>query len=323
MLKYLVQNESGLHIRTGMLETLEKQKIIWIEVNNPSEAENNYLREQFNLDKKAQIGNVAEDNGYLWMKSQLVKLNEHGEPQFATVNFVLGDALVVTFCEVEQFHPFDNAVYRCQRKSDHAESPKAFLRLLLQVANDGAADAIDNIADALDQSTSEITQISEGYNELGQELGVSDLSGIMRALNEKEELILNCIEAQLTLARTVRYLSGEVDNRKEADLQALVSELAGDVAGVKEHAGFEHEKVRYLQSAVTNILNIKQNQIVKVFTIITAVFLPPTLVGTFYGMNFAAMPELSWEHGFIYSMFLTLGAALLPLLYIKKRGWLR
>nr|WP_256210058.1 CorA family divalent cation transporter [Nitrosospira briensis] len=72
-----------------------------------------------------------------------------------------------------------------------------------------------------------------------------------------------------------------------------------------------------LQNAVTNILNIKQNQVVKVFTIITAVFLPPTLVGTF------VMPELSWEHGFIYSMVLTLSAALLPLLYIKRKGWLR
>ena len=323
MLKFLTQNESGFHVHTGMLETTSTQKIIWIEVNKPTESENNYLREHFYLDKKAQIGNVAEDNGYLWMKSQLVKTNGSNVPDFANVNFVLGEDLVVTFCDVAQFHPFDNAVSRCLRKPDHAESPKAFLRLLLQVANDGAADAIDNIADALDQSTSEITQISEGYNELGQELGVSDLSGIMRTLNNMEELILNCIEAQLTLARTVRYLSGEVDNRREPDLQALVTELAGDVAGVKEHAGFEHEKVRYLQSAVTNILNIKQNQIVKVFTIITAVFLPPTLVGTFYGMNFAVMPELSWEHGFIYSMFLTLGAALLPLLYIKKRGWLR
>jgi magnesium transporter len=323
MLKYLLKNEDGFYVHSGVLEAKTKQKVIWIEVSKPTETESIFLREHFNLDKKAQIGNVAEDNGYLWMKSQLAKLNENGAPEFATVNFVLGDALVVTFCDVEKFHPFDNAISRCLRKPDHAESPKAFLRLLLQVANDGAADTIDNIADALDQSTSEITQISEGYNELGQELGVSDLSGIMRTLNDKEELILNCIEAQLTLARTVRYLSGEVDNRKEADLQALVTELAGDVAGVKEHAGFEHEKVRYLQSAVTNILNIKQNQIVKVFTIITAVFLPPTLVGTFYGMNFAVMPELSWEHGFIYSMFLTLGAALLPLLYIKKRGWLR
>jgi magnesium transporter len=74
---------------------------------------------------------------------------------------------------------------------------------------------------------------------------------------------------------------------------------------------------------VTNILNIKQNQIVKVFTIITAVFLPPTLVATFYGMNFAVMPELSWEHGFIYSIILTLAGALLPLVYIKRKGWLR
>jgi magnesium transporter len=95
------------------------------------------------------------------------------------------------------------------------------------------------------------------------------------------------------------------------------------VAGVKEHAAFEHDKIRYLQSAATGILNIKQSQIVKVFTIITAVFLPPTLVATFYGMNFAVMPELSWKHGFTFSMFLTLLAALLPLIYIKRKGWLR
>ena len=154
-------------------------------------------------------------------------------------------------------------------------------------------------------------------------MGVTDLLETMRSLNETEELISKCVEAQLSLARAVRYLGGEVDNITEAELQAVVNELAGDVFGVKEHAYFEHEKVRYLQNAVTNILNIKQNQIVKVFTIITAVFLPPTLVGTFYGMNFAVMPELSWQHGFIYSMMLTLGAALLPLAYIKKKGWLR
>ncbi|WP_421834202.1 CorA family divalent cation transporter [Acinetobacter baumannii] len=64
---------------------------------------------------------------------------------------------------------------------------------------------------------------------------------------------------------------------------------------VKKYASFEYEQVRYLQNAVTNI---KQNQIIKVFTIITAVFLSLTLVGTFYGMDFDVMPELSWEHGF-------------------------
>ena len=103
----------------------------------------------------------------------------------------------------------------------------------------------------------------------------------------------------------MRYLSDEVDNRTEQELQVLVNELAGDVAGTKEHAKFQHERVRYLQTAVTNVLNIKQNEIIKVFTIVTAVFLPPTLIGTLYGMNFAVMPELSWQHGFIYAMCLT------------------
>ncbi|MFL1383353.1 CorA family divalent cation transporter [Acinetobacter baumannii] len=105
--------------------------------------------------------------------------------------------------------------------------------------------------------------------------------------------------------------------------QILVSKLACDVVEVKKYASFEYEKVRYLQNAVTNIMNIKQNQIVKVFTIITAVFLSLTLVGTFYGMDFDVMPELSWEHGFLYCMILTLAVAIIPLAYIKYKGWLR
>ncbi|EOE5313576.1 CorA family divalent cation transporter [Acinetobacter baumannii] len=105
--------------------------------------------------------------------------------------------------------------------------------------------------------------------------------------------------------------------------QILVSKLACDVVEVKKYASFEYEKVRYLQNAVTNMMNIKQNQIVKVFTIITAVFLSLTLVGTFYEMDFDVMPELSWEHGFLYCIILTLAVAIIPLAYIKYKGWLR
>ncbi|SDN01229.1 CorA-like Mg2+ transporter protein [Lentzea albidocapillata subsp. violacea] len=59
-------------------------------------------------------------------------------------------------------------------------------------------------------------------------------------------------------------------------------------------------------------LDVKQNQIVKVFTIITAVFLSPTLIATFYGMNFTVMPALAWEHGFLVTTVFTFIAALIP-----------
>jgi magnesium transporter len=313
----LVASDAGLPTDSG------SRDIVWLEINAPSSDEAAALKSQFGIDTSTQHGSVVEEGNLMYMRTDLLTLDDSGTPRFGRVTFVLGEKLVATIANETDFHPFSAALQRLIRRPFNVHNPKAVLRVLLQVANDSADSVIDSIADELKRASVEIGEISEGYNAHGKELGVLDLLETMRDLNEKEELISTCLEAQPSLARAVRYLNGEVDNITEAELQILVGELAGDVAGVKEHAYFEHEKVRYLQNAVSNILNIKQNQIVKVFTIITAVFLPPTLVGTFYGMNFAVMPELSWEHGFIYSMFLTLGAAILPLAYIKRKGWLR
>ncbi len=129
-------------------------------------------------------------------------------------------------------------------------------------------------------------------------------------------------KAAARIARAARYLDEEILD-SEVDLQSLVRGLREDINGVKEHALFEHEKIEYLQNAILAALNINQNQIVKVFTVITAVFLPPTLVATLYGMNFQKMPEYALEHGFLIAIMLTLVSAVVPLLYIKRKRWLR
>lgn len=324
MIRSIIKTGSDqLNIIQGLPEPTNDKDVVWLEINAPTADETANLDQRFGIDTGPQSSSVADDGNFLYMRSKLLALGADAIPGFGDVTFILGEQVVAILCDDSDFHPFEFALQRMNRKPYHVKSPKAVLRLLLQVANDSADAVIDRIADELERSAEDISEISDGYNATGKELGVPELIGTMQDLNEKEELISRCLEAQLSLARTVRYLNSEIDNVTEAELQVLTTELADDVAGVKEHAYFEHEKVRYLQNAVTNILNIKQNQIVKVFTIITAVFLPPTLVGTFYGMNFAVMPELSWKHGFIYSMILTLTAALLPLLYIKRKGWLR
>lgn len=323
MIRSIMRNHASLSIVQGLPQTEHDSEVVWLEVNAPTTEESTSLQRRFGIETAPKSSSVVEDGNFLYMRSKLLALGGNGTPSFGDVTFALGEQVVAILSDDADFRPFEVALQRLLRKPASTHSPKAVLRVLLQMANDGADAVIDRIADELEKSTEEIDEISDGYDSSGNELGVPDLIETMRSLNEKEELISLCIEALLSLARAVRYLSGEVDNSTEAELQAVVNELAADVAGVKEHAYFEHEKVRYLQNGVTNILNIKQNQIVKIFTIITAVFLPPTLVGTFYGMNFAVMPELSWEYGFIYSMGLTLTAAILPLVYIKRKGWLR
>ena len=323
MITSMIKTPQGLHIVEGLAEQDEQTSMLWLEINAPTAEESFALSERFGINTDRQFSSVNDTGKLLYLRTDLLALNAQDVPEFGRVSFILGDGIVATLCRKADFHPFSHAIKRLQRKTSHYNTATAVLRILLRVANDSADNVIDSITDALEQTSDKIFEISEGFSADGRELGVQDLLKIMRVLNEKEELISRCLEAQLSLARAVRYLNGEVDNITEVELQQLVDELAEDVAGVKEHAYFEHEKVRYLQNAVTNILNIKQNQIVKVFTIITAVFLPPTLVGTFYGMNFSVMPELAWKHGFMYSMILTVGAALLPLVYIKHKGWLR
>ncbi len=182
-------------------------KVLWLEVNAPTAEESASLRERFGVETRTQVGNVVEEAELLYLRSQLIGLGADREPHFVSVTFVLADGFIVTVTDDAEFRPFGAVLQRCKRKPSNAESPKALLRLLLQTANDSAEAVIDHVADALVQTTVEISEISDGYDERGRELGVSDLSGTMRRLNEKEELDF-ALRGGATDARTHGSISG-------------------------------------------------------------------------------------------------------------------
>lgn len=294
---------------------------IWIRIMADEAARLERVSAEFGVEFPETLEGVGEDEDSIYLSTTIVVADAE-EFQQQTVVFALCDKVVVTLEPKGGFKPFDHAHTRFTRHPNHAHSPYTVMRTLLEVMNSAASRTIDSASAMLEVMNDRIGLITGGYDDSGREIGVSDISETMIDLDEKEELISRCQEGQLSLARAARYLRMEVDG-SEAELRHLIDTLMSDIEGVKQHASFEHEKVRYLQQSVMTSLNVKQNQIVKVFTIITAVFLPPTLVATFYGMNFSVMPELSWKYGFTATIIQTLLAALLPLLYIKRKGWLR
>ena len=82
------------------------------------------------------------------------------------------------------------------------------------------------------------------------------------------------------------------------------------------------ESVAHLREAYQSQLSIRQNDLMKVFTVVTAVFLPLTLLTGWYGMNFASMPELHWRYG--YPAVIVLGIAIVGglLYWFKRKKWL-
>jgi magnesium transporter len=74
--------------------------------------------------------------------------------------------------------------------------------------------------------------------------------------------------------------------------------------------------------AVLGMISIEQNGIIKIFSIASVVFLPPTLVASMYGMNFQNMPELGWTFGYPIALSLMVLSAVVPLYYFRRKGWL-
>lgn len=82
------------------------------------------------------------------------------------------------------------------------------------------------------------------------------------------------------------------------------------------------EIVTQMQETYQSQLSIQQNNLMKVFTVITAIFLPLTLLVGWYGMNFVNMPEIHWQYG--YPVFIAVSAAIVAILIIcfRHRKWI-
>ena len=151
-----------------------------------------------------------------------------------------------------------------------------------------------------------------------------DLQQVLRDLGRLDDLCSTARESMLGLQRLSSFLTTalEADGKKQArEFKQRLKSMARDVVSLMEHADYDARKVNFLLDATLGQINIEQNRIIKLFSVVSVVLMPPTLVGTIYGMNFANMPELSLEFGYPLALVAMLASAILPYLYFKRRGW--
>ena len=102
----------------------------------------------------------------------------------------------------------------------------------------------------------------------------------------------------------------------------LCSLVSRDLHSLGEHAAFIANNITFMLDASLGLINVEQNAIIKIFSIASVVFLPPTLVASIYGMNFEFMPELGWSFGYPMALFAMLLSAIIPFLFFRWKGWL-
>ena len=129
-------------------------------------------------------------------------------------------------------------------------------------------------------------------------------------------------ESLLTLQRVVTFARQVADAWMPENARAKLKIAERDLRSLIEHDGHLTQKAGFLLDATLGLINNQQNKIIKIFSVVAVVFMPPTLVASVYGMNFEHMPELARWWGYPASLALMALSAAAPYLYFKRRGWL-
>ncbi|MFC0267397.1 magnesium/cobalt transporter CorA [Kushneria aurantia] len=231
-----------------------------------------------------------------------------GKHQNTTVAFILQPQRLITLRE-DDLADFRLLRLRARRGQVEADSPRALMLTIFE-------QKVENLADGVEDMHRDLEQISHLVLEVEDSDLEEAIDGLARAEDSVGKIRLCLMDTQRSLNFLLRHL------RRYPELQDQAREILHDIDALTSHNTFLSDKVNFLMDTTQGFINIQQNQIIKIFSIASVVFLPPTMIASIYGMNFDIMPELHWSFGYPLILGIMVLSGISPYLYFKHRGWL-
>lgn len=315
----------------GSIVDAERQKIpmsaTWIDLEQPTRAEELLVESCLHLgvptqEEMAEIepsSRLYERNGALYMTLSALYGVEDGHPRSSPISFVLSADRLVT---VRYATPKPVRVF-----SDHARREPELVSNAL-TALTGLLDAIvDRLADELEKVGAEIEKISGHIFETKAEprrVPAARLTALLTRIGQTHMLLARIRETETSTSRLLTFVAGtaRLRSRRHAAAREHIASLATDTASLSDHSAFLANHLYFMLDASVGLISIEQNAAMKLFSWVALALLPPTLIAGIYGMNFHVIPELSWKYGYAYALALMLASAVLPLWYLRRRGWI-
>lgn len=316
--------------REGALAVVEPidgqlpEDVVWIDLIAPTPEEDKLVEAAIGAsvptrDEMIEIepsSRLYVEGGARYMTASVLSAVDEAIPKLAAVTFILAKRALVTV-RYDYPKPFEMFASRACKAQAGERTPEAVLAGLFDAIVDRVADVLEHIGADVDDLSHIIFQRagSQAYRKPYQEL--------LKMIGRKGDLNSKARESLVTLQRVFLYLTAEIDGVKPSkETKSQIRTLQRDAASLTEHAGFLNDKITFLLDAMLGMVGLAQNDIVKLFSVMAVVFLPPTLVASIYGMNFEMMPELKWPHGYPFALGVMLVSAILPYLFFKWRRWL-
>jgi magnesium transporter len=213
--------------------------------------------------------------------------------------------------------PFRRFIAYSERHPAAATTAPGILAGLLESIIERTADVLERVGQGLDDLSANVFAADHKGTSRAR-----DLRSVMERIGRDGDLTSKARESLVTLARQLTFIQQSTAMQMPKDLVARYRSMSRDVLALSDHASFLANKSSFMLQATLGLINIEQNNIIKIFSVAAAVFLPPTLIASIYGMNFHFMPELDWPFGYPLALAIMLVSALLPYYFFRRRGWL-
>lgn len=325
MLDVYVPNGSSLERHTVVSGDEVPENAVWFDLINPAPGEDKLIEGRLGVavptrEEMQEIevsSRLYTEHHARFMTATLMCNSDTVVPKTTAVTFILAKHSLITvrYDDPKPFMLISNKLTRNCPQSTNGES---VLMELLDAVIDREADLLERIGIDIDQVSHDIFD-PHGQ---GPEQGKTYVQ-TLKIIGVKGDLTSKVRESLVSLGRLLLFLANEAEGMRWAkDVRLQLQAMQRDVLSLSDHATYLGNKIQFLLDALLGVVTLEQNNIIKIFSIAAVVFLPPTLVGTIYGMNFKIIPELDWALGYPMALIMMVAAAVLPYYFFKWKKWL-
>jgi magnesium transporter len=293
------------------LKELDKKDIIWIDLLDVSDKTEDTLEGFLKIDiqEDEEMEEIEMSSRYIQTDDSIVANSNFLKENFEVepVNFILKNNILVTTRDVD-LESFNETVKKMFVNTRNFPSGYHVLVALMETR-------VEKDADLIEDTTDMITALSGEINATDQV--DEDVLIQIKDLQEKVTVISqNIMDKQRVISNLLKC-----DFFPE-ELQPRLTMVIKDINSLFDYTRFGFDRLDYLQDTFLGLVNIEQNKIIKIFTVINIIFLPPTLIASMFGMNFLDVPKMGWIPGFGFTLVLMIIFNALILLIFKKKKWL-
>ena len=304
--------------------------VLWIDLHDPTPDEIKTVESTLGIElptrKETQEIEVSSrlytENRALFMTATIMVRADKPDLTTAAVTFIYRSPQLVTL-RFDSPMPFKTLALRFERNPDnYGTAQKVLLGLFDEV--------VDRIADILEFVAADLNDLSTIiFMEERGEAGSLNFTNLLARIGRNGARTANARESLVSLQRLHGYFTEMCSSQQGEGLEENWRIAGKDVTALADHATFISSKVNFSLDATLgrvnseqNAINSQQNKIIKLFSVLAVVLLPPTLIASIYGMNFEFMPELKWKWGYPFSLVLMVTSAIVPYLVFRYKRWL-